>query len=192
MRFAFVLTFLFYQTSLAKTKVPLVSANYLQAIKCFPGLKDETLKTKFSLDALKNKIDEKFPSISQKLLTRNITFVTQHQEKRMLHLKPKVTPKGLEYEMFLESVDQKGTFMPIAIPEKQRKAGTQEDINQHLLQAEIQMDEKTFDDTKPNNHKLSFKLAQDQVQELVFRRQGSKSKLYCYVKAEVGALCLCK
>lgn len=168
------------------TAKTIVSANYLQMVKCFPVLKEEGLKTAMTLDQVKQQVDLKFPSLQPRLLTRDIFFKTPQGQLRVLRLKTK--PQN-RFEMILESIDEKGVYSPLPLS---RRVGTQEDINQILRQAETQKDERTFDDTKPNGHKLSYKTSQDSVQELVFRASNKGPRLYCYVKEGLGPLCLCK
>lgn len=167
----------------------ITSPNYLQAIKCFPDLRDEKLREKFSLDALRSQIDIIYPSMSENLVSRNIFFTNREGEKRILRIKPKGT---LVFELVLESIDKKGVHSVLPLPERQKVKATQEDINQHLLNVEIVGDERIYDDTKLNNYKLGFKTEKGVVMELVFRRPEAKEKLYCYPKKKAGSVCVCK
>lgn len=171
----------------AKGPKTIAPSNYLQTVKCFPLLKSDYLMKKFDLNSLRDRIDEKYASLSEKLLTRDIYF-TKAGSKRVLHLKPH---EGT-FEMSLESINSKGEATLIPLTEQQRTKATVSDIGDQLSNAEITSEEKTYDDTKLNNYKLSYKLVRKDVMELVFRDLDAKEKLYCYVKDEVGPVCICK
>ncbi len=174
---------------IAFTKAPktITPSNYIQTVKCFPDLKSEALARQFSLNGLKDQISEKYASSGEKLVTRDIYF-TRANTRRVMRLKP----HGSTFDMAIEDINAKGELTPVPLTEKQRHRATQSDINHQLLNADITSDEKTYDDTKLNNHKLSYKLVRKDVVELVFRRLGAKEKLYCYVKDGIGPLCTCK
>jgi hypothetical protein len=171
----------------AKEKA-LTPPSYQQAIKCIPEVKSESLAKDFNLTALKAEIDHAFPSFNMQLLSRDIFLSTKTKEKRVLHLKP-IEGKTLSFEMSLEAIDEKGVHsnLPLIKPR-----GVQSDINQQIGDAEIDADEKTYDDTKLNNSKLSFKTNKNEVVELVFRAENARQKLYCYLKEQVGPICTCK
>jgi hypothetical protein len=181
-----IVLFGFEWQGLAKTK-DITPSNYIQTVKCFPALKSDSLKSRFSLNNLRDKIDEKYPSLNDKLLARNI-FFTKDKVKRVMRL----VPHDTTYEMIIEDIGDDGELKAIDLPLQQRRNATQTDINQHLLNAEITSDEKTYDDTKLNNHKLSYKLTKKDVVELVFRRLEATEKLYCHVKDRIGPVCICK
>jgi hypothetical protein len=174
-------------TALTNSPKTITPSNYIQTVKCFPDLKSDTLARQFSLNGLKEQIDEKYASFNEKLVTRDIYF-TKGNSKRVIRLKP----HDSTFEMVVEDINAKGELSPILLTEKQRRRATQSDINQQLLNADITSDEKTYDDTKLNNHKLSYKLVRKDVMELVFRRLGAKEKLYCHVKDDIGPVCICK
>src|SRR5690606_29522150 len=119
-----------------KTPKTFTPSNYIQTVKCFPDLKSDSLSSQFSFNKLKDRIDEKYPSFNEKLMTRDIYF-TKGEAKRVMRLKPHDTT----FEMAVEEINAKGEWHPI----EQNPKATQADINRQLLNVEITSDEKTFD-----------------------------------------------
>lgn len=175
-----------------KAKEKPVSISYLNLIKCFPQLKNESLALKVDLNLLKNEIDRIFVTSQSLLRYRQVILKDFGGLQKRLKISAKPAKKAkFNYLLSLEKLDSKGIGTPIELPASQRLNPSQKDLDQYFLDQDVLEDERSYFDTKLNGLSLSFKRKFDNIFELELSDVSAKKRLMCEDEKDLGIVCTC-
>jgi len=177
----------------AQVKEKPVSVSYENLLSCYPELKNETLSLKVDLNLLKDEMDRRYVTTSSLLRYRQVILKDGSGQERRLKLAAKPSKKSkFNYILSVEKLDaatKAGT--PLEIPSSQRINPKQKDLDIYFLNNDILEDERSYFDTKLNGKTLSFKRQFQKVIELELMDVGTKKRLFCEDKKELGVVCTC-
>lgn len=177
----------------AQVKEKPVSVSYENLLSCYPELKNDALSLKVDLNLLKEEMDRRYVTTSSLLRYRQVILKDGSGQERRLKLAAKPAKRSkFNYALSVEKLDpatKAGT--PVEIPSSQRINPKQKDLDTYFLNNDILEDERSYFDTKLNGKTLSFKRQFQKVIELELMDVGTKKRLFCEDKKELGVVCTC-
>lgn len=188
MTFIFVLGL---QSGWAQKPKP-VSVSYEHLIRCFPELQNEELSFKVDLNKLKEMADEKFITSQSLLRQRKVRFIDADNRDMILTLT--TTAQSLKKsttELALQSVDDKGVITDNSLTKNQRINPKQEIINGFLLNATVKSDEYSYNDTKLNGVKASYRRNFRDIVEYDLDEKAGHRSVNCENQKDLGIICTC-
>ncbi|MGZ3742793.1 MAG: hypothetical protein ACXVBQ_02950 [Pseudobdellovibrionaceae bacterium] len=182
----------FTSTPTQNLKEKPVSVSYMNVIKCYPGLENESLALKVDLNQLKEDIDKKFITSQSLLRYRQVLLKDANGLQKRLKISAKPAKKSkFNYLLSLEKLDSKGAGTPLEISPAQRLNPSQKELDQYFLNQEVLEDERSYFDTKLNGLSLSFKRNFSHVYELELSEATTKKRLACEDQKDLGIVCTC-
>ena len=188
MTFVFVLG---SQSGWAQKAKP-VSVSYEHLIRCFPELQSEELSFKVDLNKLKEVADEKFITAQSLLRQRKVRYVDADNRDMILTLT--TTAQSLKKsttELTLQSVDDKGVITDNGLTKNQRINPKQEIINGFLLNATVKSDEYSYNDTKLNGVRASYRRNFREIVEYDLDEKAGRRSVNCENQKDLGIICTC-
>jgi Skp family chaperone for outer membrane proteins len=193
----YILLILILCTSfLAKAEVP-VSLAYEDAIRCFPELKNDSLKSRLDLTILKEVADNKFVTLKTSMLERVAIFTENGGLKKKLRLwafEPGAAAKKSgkqQYKLQLDIIDAKGLTHEQKISDSIKTNPTQNEINNFFTTAQFESDYYTFIDTKLNGVELIYKRNFEKITEFSLKDKRARRQLDCDLRDSSTVLCEC-
>jgi hypothetical protein len=174
-------------------KAPLkpVSVSYEGLFHCFPELADPTFSTQIKLDALKDAIDYKYVTTDSLLRYRKVQFKKEMGGGIQLLTLGLKTEHPKAYELRLEKLDSKDGAKEIELTQAQRSNPTPRLIDQYLLDATVQSDDSSYEDTKIKGLSLNFVRGLKGIQQLELREKAAKKTFSCSQESDLGTVCSC-
>ena len=161
-------------------------------IRCFPELQSEELSFKVDLNKLKEVADEKFITAQSLLRQRKVRYVDADNRDMILTLT--TTAQSLKKsttELTLQSVDDKGVITDNGLTKNQRINPKQEIINGFLLNATVKSDEYSYNDTKLNGVRASYRRNFREIVEYDLDEKAGRRSVNCENQKDLGIICTC-
>jgi len=191
---------LFAIEAISSDKVPPRSSASYDIVKgCRPEFVKAIQASSFSLDVLKEKIDQIYPTLNSIELEKQWLLNEPGSraakaipiERRRLTLRTR-REKSLPVKVLsFEKLDSQDAGEVIPIPPEHQKNPPQEVINSYLFKYDISQELLTKKDVKSKGRELEYQRTDDGIVFLNFTDPADKISLRCQKKSQLGVVCFC-
>lgn len=175
----------------AQKKEP-VSLSYQNIVDCFPELRDEQISFKVDLKKLKELSDRSFVTIRNERQERRWEYIDSEGRSMVMIYRVNYRPSGKKSgNLSLFQRDRKGVLTEIELTGSQRNNPSQDVINNFLLGAKIELDQRLLIDSKLQGVKMTYLRRGDRILELQLESSSPKRSLACDSPEPPAIICTC-
>lgn len=175
----------------AQKKEP-VSLSYQSVIECFPELRDESISFKVDFKQLKELTDRHFVTLQSELRERRWEYRDGEGRSLVMIHRISYRPSGKKTgQLSLYQRDRDGVLSEIELTGSQKNNPSQDVINNLLLGAKVELDQKLFVDAKLKGVKMTYVRRGDQILDLQLEGSQPKRRLSCDAPEPPAIICTC-
>lgn len=178
-------------TALAEEKP--VSVNFKAIQACDPSLALSELRLNVQLNALQKIIDQKYTTLSQRLLEREIYLHSGDQVEKRIKIVGFENIKTKQWETLLSvyRVNKSGEFELLSTQPKSRKNPKPQDLKSLFLNHQVTKDRVNMEDSKVNSVRMAWSRFNSEVLELKLTGLKGNKTLTCEKMSDGLVICTC-